>query len=89
MLRQAAGDAFRVSRNTPWTSATIVLTLALGTGLNASVLALVYGIFYRPLPYRDARSLVRIEHDIPITQLPEFRARLRTVDRVAGFASAS
>ena len=35
MLRQAAGDAFRVSRNTPWTSATIVLTLALGTGLNA------------------------------------------------------
>ena len=45
MLRQAIGDAFRVTRNTPWTSFAIVLTLSLGTGLNAAVFALTYGIF--------------------------------------------
>jgi hypothetical protein len=83
MLRQAIGDAFRVTRNTPWTSFAIVLTLSLGTGLNAAVLALTYGIFFRPLPYRDPAALVRIEHDAPLTQLPEFQARRRTVDRVA------
>jgi MacB-like periplasmic core domain len=88
MLRQAVRDAFRVSRSTPWTSSTIILTLALGTGLNAAVLALVYGIFFRPLPYRDASRLVQIQQEIPLGQLDEWRARLRTVDRVAAFAGA-
>ena len=88
MLRQAIGDAFRVTRNTPWTSFAIVLTLSLGTGLNAAVLALTYGIFFRPLPYRDPAALVRIDQEIPLGQLQEWQARLRTVDRVAAFASA-
>jgi predicted permease len=88
MLRQAIGDAFRVSRNTPWTSCAIVLTLALGTGLNAAVLALTYGIVLRPLPYRAASQLVQIDQEIPLGQLEEWRARLRTVDRISGFATA-
>ena len=88
MLRQAIGDAFRVTRNTPWTSFAIVLTLSLGTGLNAAVFALTYGIFFRPLPYRDPAALVRIDQEIPLGQLQEWQARLRTVDRVAAFASA-
>ena len=88
MLRQAIGDAFRVTRNTPWTSFAIVLTLSLGTGLNAAVLALTYGIFFRPLPYRDPAALVQIDQEIPLGQLQEWQARLRTVDRVAAFASA-
>ena len=63
MLRPAIGDAFRVTRNTPWTSFAIVLTLSLGTGLNAVVFALTYGIFFRPLPYRDPAALVRIDQE--------------------------
>ena len=80
MLRQAIGDAFRVTRNTPWTSFAIVLTLSLGTGLNAAVFALTYGIFFRPLPYRDPAALVQIDQEIPLGQLQEWQARLRTVD---------
>jgi putative ABC transport system permease protein len=88
MFRQAVADAFRVSLSTPATSCAIVVTLALGTGLNSAMVAPMYGILFRPLPYSDAPALARIDQEIPLGQLEEWRARLQTVDRVAAFATA-
>jgi putative ABC transport system permease protein len=72
----------------PWSTFGIVLTLALGTGFNSAVLAVAYGILIRPLPYHDPGRLVIIRQEVLFTEVDEWRARLRTVDGVAGFASA-
>ena len=64
MLRDLWRDAVRACRADRWTSVTIVATLAAGTGFNAAVLALGYGILFRPLPYADADRLVVIEQEI-------------------------
>ena len=39
---------------------TAVLTIALGVGLSATVFAVVDGVLFRPLPYRDPSRLVAI-----------------------------
>ena len=88
MLREASREAVRATVAAPWTSLTIIVTLALGTGLNAGMLALVNGILLKPLPYREPSRLVRIEQEIPIDRLDAWASRLATADGVAAFASA-
>jgi putative ABC transport system permease protein len=44
-------------KNTGFTTVA-VLTLALGIGANTAIFSVVYGIAFRPLPYRDANRLV-------------------------------
>ena len=41
-------------------SVTAVLTIALGIGLSATVFAVVDGVLFRPLPYRDPGGLVAV-----------------------------
>ena len=89
MLRDLWRDAVRACRADKWTSVTIVATLAAGTGFNAAVLALGYGILLRPLPYQDPGRLVVIEREIRLGQLPDWTTRLQTVDEVSAFATAS
>src|SRR4029453_4075891 len=69
-------------------SLAIVLTLALGTGLNCAVLAVTYGILFRPLPYHDASRIVRLDHRVPLGEVGEGEARLGTVEDIAVYASA-
>src|SRR5918992_1894994 len=38
----------------------VVSTLALGIGATTAVFSVAYGVLLRPLPYRDAESLVRL-----------------------------
>ena len=44
----------------PGFTVTAVLTLALAAAANATILAIVYGILLKPLPYRDPDRLVAV-----------------------------
>jgi len=52
--------AFRALRRQPLLAALAVLTLSLGIGANAAVVALVDGTLWQPLPYPDADRLVAV-----------------------------
>jgi macrolide transport system ATP-binding/permease protein len=62
-LEQLAQDVrygLRTLRRSPGFTAIAVLTLALGIGVNTSIFSLVYALAFRPLPVKDAASLVSI-----------------------------
>jgi predicted permease len=52
--------AFRSLARVPAFTTTSVLTLALGAGANAAILAIVYAILLNPLPYREPDRLVAV-----------------------------
>lgn len=88
-LRYAARSLIRQ----PGVTALAVGTLALGLGINAAVLAVAYGVLWRPLPYLDADRLITIavvyeedglEHRVGFGEIDEWNRRLRTA-RVAGY----
>ena len=76
----------------PGTTALAVGILALGLGVNAAVLAVAYGVLWRPLPYPDADRLITVarvyaengsESGVWFDQFDEWNRRFRTM-RVAG-----
>ena len=88
-LRYAARSLIRQ----PGVTALMVGILALGLGLNAAVLAVAYGVLWRPLPYPAADRLVTVaqvnlengsEAGVAFDRIDEWNRRLRTV-RVAGY----
>ena len=88
-LRYAARSLIRQ----PGVTALAVGILALGLGINAAVLAVAYGVLWRPLPYLHADRLITIavvyeedglEHRVGFGEIDEWNRRLRTA-RVAGY----
>ena len=76
----------------PGTTALAVGILALGLGVNTAVLAVAYGVLWRPLPYPDADRLVTVaqvyaedgsESGVRLDRIDEWNRRLGTM-RVAG-----
>jgi putative ABC transport system permease protein len=60
-LSEVAGALYRAScalRRAPVFSFAVLLTFALGVGLNAAVFSLVSGLLLQPLPYKDPDRLV-------------------------------
>src|SRR3954466_7099084 len=66
-LSLAARNAFR----RPAFTALVVLTLALGIGVNSAVFALLDGVLLRPLPYRDPSRLVFAWQTFPSQNIQE------------------
>lgn len=59
-LRQDLRFALRTLRRRPGFSVTVVVILALGIGSATAIFSAANAYFFRPLPFQDARRLVRI-----------------------------
>ena len=57
--------AFRSFSKTPTVCALIVVTLALGIGVNAAIFSMVYNVLMAPLPYSDSDRLIKINTNKP------------------------
>jgi putative ABC transport system permease protein len=66
----AGRNAFR----RPGFTLLVVLTLALGIGVNSAVFALLDGVLLRPLPYRDPSRLVFVWQTLPSKNVAELEA---------------
>ena len=65
--------ASRVWRQSPWYVATVVGVLAVGIALTTVTFAVVDGVLFKPLPFRDSRELHLVHADVdsaPRTQPP-------------------
>ncbi|HJU88933.1 MAG TPA: ABC transporter permease [Gemmatimonadaceae bacterium] len=59
-LKQDLRFATRTIAKNPVFAVVIVLTMAIGIGINSAVFSVAYGVLLRPLPFRDADALVRL-----------------------------
>jgi putative ABC transport system permease protein len=59
-LLRDARFAVRLLRRNPGFTAVATLTLALGIGATTAIFSVVYGLFFAPLPYRQADRLVMV-----------------------------
>jgi predicted permease len=89
---------FRTLRRSPGFTAVAVLTLALGIGANTAIFSITDAVLLRPLPYPDAKRLIRVWQSEPKmaegrlgAAPPEFAAyrdRTRAFGSVAGYQRA-
>ncbi len=57
--------SWRTLLKSPGFTAAALFTLALGIGVNTAIFSVVYGVFLRPLPFRDASRLVLLNETTP------------------------
>ena len=97
-LQEALQDLLygaRALRGNPGLTATIILTLALGIGVNTSTLAVAYSTLWKPLPYGAPDRLVLVtlegrggEHfGIELSELEDWITRLGSLAGAAGYYS--
>ncbi len=66
MFAEAARDARYGARalwRSPGYAAVVIMTIALGIGVNAAIFSVVHAVLWRPLPYPDAARIVAVEAD--------------------------
>jgi putative ABC transport system permease protein len=93
---QNARFALRTFVRQPALSATLILTLSIGTGATTALFAVVDAALLRPLPYPRADRLVSVHRDDPALGrvpfapplLSELREHVSTVEGLAGFSSS-
>src|SRR6185503_17983863 len=76
-LELCLGDlrfAWRAIVRRPAFTSLVVLTLALGVGVNSAVFALVDAVLLRPLPYRDPSRLAFVWQTLPDYNVFELEA---------------
>jgi putative ABC transport system permease protein len=62
--------ALRQVRKGPGFAAVIVITLALGIGVNTAIFSVVNAVLLRPLDFKDANRLMRVWHVPPAKSFP-------------------
>src|SRR5438093_6337789 len=72
VLRRDGSHAIRILRKRPASTATVVLSLAIGIGLNSALFAVVSGVLWQPLPFAGSDRLVRIREIDPQSGRSEF-----------------
>jgi putative ABC transport system permease protein len=88
-----AQRSLRILRQRPGLALTVILTLAIGIGANATVFSVLNGILLRPLPYHQPDRIVQIQtHQVRATARPtgssaadyrDWRAQARSLERLA------
>jgi putative ABC transport system permease protein len=78
-------------------SLTVILTLALGIGANASIFSVVRGVLLRPLVNRDESRLIYIQQSAPgngvenaafsVPEITDFRARVKSLTALGEFST--
>jgi predicted permease len=95
VLRRDVVYAFRVLGRHPVGSATAVLSLAIGIGLNTAVYSVVSGVLWRSLPFVESDRLVSVGIVTPSSPRPsrvrdeslrDLRDRTQTLQAVGAFA---
>lgn len=89
--------AFRSLLHTRGLALTVVITLALGIGANASIFTLVRGVLLRPLANRDEDRLIYIRQSAPglklenttfsVPEITDLRARVKTLTAFGDFST--
>jgi len=93
VLRRDAGYAVRLLRRRPAFAATVVLTLAIGVGLNTAVFSVVSGVLLRALPLPNGDRVVRLMavqstapadlRDASSADFLDWQSRAKTLDALA------
>jgi len=92
VLWRDARHGVRVMRRHPVSTITVIVSLALGIGLNSAVFSVVNGVLWRDLPLPESDRLVILNAFTPAESSPqllsssgflEITRRVTTVDRVA------
>ncbi len=73
-LVRDARHAVRALRRSPVLASVVILTLALGIGLNAAIVAIVNGVLLRPLAYPRPTQLMFLSTQFPALGFPQFWA---------------
>ncbi|HYG34895.1 MAG TPA: ABC transporter permease, partial [Clostridia bacterium] len=94
--------ALRMLFKNPGFTATVVLALALGIGLNSALFTVVYNVLLAPLPYPDANRIVQVQsvfstpgkptESLSVWAYPRFnlvREHQRVFDHVAAYSSST
>ena len=63
-LRQDLHYAFRVLVRSPGFAGVVMLTLALGIGVNSALFSVIHDVLLKPLPYPDPERLVQVQSTI-------------------------
>jgi len=99
-LAQDLRYAARSLRRNPGFTTTVVVTLALAIGANASIFSFFRGILLRPLPYaepervvllkkgaRDYSDIVGVEVGLYAADFADLRQEIKTVEHLAAFTA--